>query len=139
MHKLSIIIPVFNEVGTLERILEAIESVPLPIEREIILVDDYSTDGSRDVIKKLSNRYITVLLTKNQGKGAAIQAGLKTASGDYVLIQDADLEYDPKDIIKLIREVTGNGATVVYGSRNLIKNPRFKQSYYYGGKLVTAI
>ena len=139
MQKLSIIIPVYNEIATLEKILAIINNTELSVDKEIIIIDDYSTDGSRELIKNLSNQYKTILHKKNKGKGAAIKSGLEMVTGDYVIIQDADLEYDPNDYKKLIQEVNRNNLKVVYGSRNLIGNPRSKKSYYYGGKLITAI
>jgi glycosyltransferase involved in cell wall biosynthesis len=139
MKKLSILIPVFNEIRTLQRVLDTIESTPLPVETEIVIVDDRSTDGSRERIEQLSDRYVTAFHTHNQGKGAAIHTALGQASGDYVLIQDADLEYDPKDISKLLDEVIMRDAKVVYGSRNLTTNPRFRKIYYYGGLFVTVV
>jgi glycosyltransferase involved in cell wall biosynthesis len=139
MKKLSILIPVFNEIRTLEQVLDTIESTSFPVEKEIVIVDDCSTDGSRERILQLSDRYVTAFHTHNQGKGAAIHTALDRASGDYVLIQDADLEYNPKDISKLLDEVIRHDALVVYGSRNLTKNPRFRKIYYYGGMFVTVV
>lgn len=136
MAKLSIIIPVFNEINNLAVLLSKIERISIPLEKEIILVDDFSTDGTREIITNLSNKYKIFLHQKNLGKGAAVKSGLKLASGDYVVIQDADLEYNPDDYIKLIAELA-NGYSVVYGSRNLVDNKRFKKTYYYGGKLLT--
>ncbi|HTW96847.1 MAG TPA: glycosyltransferase family 2 protein [Candidatus Methylomirabilis sp.] len=135
--KLSIIIPVYNEAATIEKILAEIESVALSLEKEIILVDDGSTDGSRQLLEKLKDKYKVAWHEHNRGKGAAIKTGLELATGDYVVIQDADLEYDPRDLVKMLAVLQG-GAEVVYGSRNLIVNPRSKNTYYYGGKLVTA-
>lgn len=139
MLKLSIIIPVYNESATLEEIVRRINGVELPIEKEIIIIDDHSTDGSREIIKELGNKYKVVLQEKNLGKGAAIHAGLKVAAGDYVIIQDADLEYDPRDYQQILKPLLNGESSVVYGSRNLLDNPRFKKSYYYGGRLVTLI
>ncbi len=139
MNKLSIIIPVYNEMRTFQKVLDALESTPLPVEKEIVIVDDCSTDGTRDLIAKLPAQYVTAFHTVNQGKGAAIHTGLDLATGDYVLIQDADLEYDPKDITKLIEAMPADGAAVVYGSRNLTYNPRFRKIYYYGGKFITVV
>src|SRR3989344_6946540 len=103
--KLSIIIPVFNEERTLARLISVVESVELPLEKEIILVDDCSTDGSREVIHSFYGptfnvghprvEYKTVFLDENQGKGAAVRRGFQEATGDIVLVQDADLEYNP--------------------------------------------
>lgn len=138
MNKLSIIVPVYNEKNNLEKLLKKVELVDISLEKEIIIVDDFSIDGTREIIKKLSNKYKIYLHEQNLGKGAAIKSGLKLVTGDYVIIQDADLEYNPEDYKKLIAELS-NAYQVVYGSRNLTDNPRFKKSYYYGGKLVTLI
>ncbi|HTX87026.1 MAG TPA: glycosyltransferase family 2 protein [Candidatus Nanoarchaeia archaeon] len=136
MPKLSIIIPAYNEKNTLLRILAKIDQVRLPWEKEIILVDDGSTDGSREIIAGLPDRYAKLYHERNQGKGAGIHSGLKLASGDYVIIQDADLEYDPEDYLPLIAALD-EGHPVVFGSRNLAANPRFSFPYYYGGRAVT--
>ncbi|MDD5528287.1 MAG: glycosyltransferase family 2 protein [Patescibacteria group bacterium] len=136
MPKLSIIIPVYNEKDTLLKILEKIEQVPLSWEREFILVDDFSTDGTREMIKNLPSRYKKIFHEKNSGKGAAIHSGLRLATGDYAIIQDADLEYDPNDYLKLIGALDAEHP-VVYGSRNLADNPHFSIAFYYGGRLVT--
>ncbi len=139
MKKLSIIIPVYNEVKTLEKIISKINNINISLTKEIILVDDYSTDGTREIINNLKDRYKIVLHNKNLGKGAAIHSALELVTGDYVIIQDADLEYDPNEYIKLINEIEKDDFKIVYGSRNLIKNPRFKKTYYLGGKLITFI
>ena len=116
--KLSIIIPVYNEVKTLEEILKRIKS-QTHIDKEIILIDDYSTDGSRELIeKKLKLQVDKILLNeKNFGKGYSVRQGIKAADGDLILIQDADLEYSPSDYDKLINPILNNNADVVYGSR----------------------
>ena len=95
--KLSIIIPVFNEERTLFQLISAVERVGLPLEKEIILVDDFSIDGSRKLIKKLEKKYVTIFQPRNMGKGAAIKSGIKYATGDFIIFQDADLEYEPND------------------------------------------
>ena len=132
--KLSIIIPIFNEKENLPKILQKIEGVEIPMEKEIILVDDFSMDGTREIVASLAGKYKIFLHQKNSGKGAAVKSGLKLATGDYVIIQDADLEYDPEDYRKLIAELV-NGREVVYGSRNLTANQRFKKTYYSGGDI----
>ncbi|HTL84751.1 MAG TPA: glycosyltransferase family 2 protein [Acidimicrobiia bacterium] len=120
MRKLSVIVPVYNERNTLVEILRRMRAVELPdgVEREIIIVDDGSDDGTRDVLKQLSDSTVRVVMhDMNQGKGAAVRTGLETATGDYVLIQDADLEYDPEDWPRLMHPVLRGRARVVYGSR----------------------
>jgi glycosyltransferase involved in cell wall biosynthesis len=120
VQKLSIVVPVFNERNTLVEIVRRMRLVELPegIDREIIVVDDGSSDGTRDVLKQLSDSTVRVVLhSENRGKGAAVRTGIENATGDYVLVQDADLEYDPDDWPKLLRPVLRGKARVVYGSR----------------------
>ena len=120
LRKLSLVVPVFNERTTLVEVIRRMRTVELPdgIEREIIMVDDGSTDGTRDVLRQLGDSTVRVLShDTNRGKGAAVRTGLQVASGDYVLIQDADLEYDPEDWPKLLAPIFRGKATVVYGSR----------------------
>lgn len=115
-RKLSIVIPVFNEKKTISVVLAAIREVELPMEKEIILVDDCSTDGSREILKALTG-FKVILLDKNQGKGAAVKRGFGEATGDIILIQDGDLEYDPHDYAALVEPIIEGRADVVYGSR----------------------
>ena len=117
--KLSVIIPCFNEEKTLKVIVERVLSFK-DIEKEIIIVDDCSTDSSKLIISELSNSHSDikgVYLEKNSGKGSALKKGFELVSGDIVLIQDADLEYDPKDYSALIKPFKNTDADVVYGSR----------------------
>ncbi|XXK22461.1 glycosyltransferase family 2 protein [Arenicellales bacterium nBUS_48] len=113
----SVVIPVFNEMRTLEQVIKRVQAVP--VEKEIILVDDYSNDGSREFVQSLGEQpnVRAVLHEYNQGKGAALRSGFAAAAGDVVLIQDADLEYDPNDYPKLLGPIVENHADVVYGSR----------------------
>ena len=115
MEKITILIPVFNEYNSLEIILKKIEEIDFGLEKEIIIIDDFSTDGTRDLYKNFS--YKILYHEKNQGKGAALRTGLKEASGDIIIIQDADLEYNPEDYVPLVEIVKNNEADVVYGSR----------------------
>ena len=135
MHKLSIVIPVYNEKKTITKILSLIEAVHLSdVEKEIIIVDDNSNDGTRDILQGLQDKYKVILHKKNQGKGAALRTGFEHITGDIVIIQDADLEYDPQDYYKLIKPIIDGKEKVVYGSRNLGKNNKSSAfSYYWGG------
>lgn len=114
---LSVIVPIYNEVKTLETLVERVLSVPLPIE--LVLVDDGSTDGTREILEQYREQNgMTVLFhPKNRGKGAAIRSGLAEAKGDVVVIQDADLEYDPTEFPLLLQPILQDEADVVYGSR----------------------
>ncbi len=116
MKKISILIPVYNEVGTLEPILKKVENADFcGMEKEIILIDDYSTDGTRDIYQKLP--YKVFYHDYNQGKGAALRTGFKNATGDIIVIQDADLEYEPSDYSPLIKLILDGHADVCYGTR----------------------
>jgi glycosyltransferase involved in cell wall biosynthesis len=117
-HKLSVIVPVYDERNTVAEIVRRMRSVDIPLEREFVLVDDGSSDGTRDVLQQLTDSTVRVVYhERNRGKGAAIRTGLEQVTGDLVLIQDADLEYDPSDWPKLLAPVMSGKATVVYGSR----------------------
>jgi glycosyltransferase involved in cell wall biosynthesis len=117
--KLSIIIPAYNESQTILRVLESVEK--LDVSKQIILVDDGSTDGTREIIRSLQGRQgiETVLHARNSGKGAAIQSGIRLAIGDIVIVQDADLEYNPQDILAVIQPILDGETDVVFGSRYL--------------------
>jgi glycosyltransferase involved in cell wall biosynthesis len=117
-RKLSVIVPVYDERNTVVEIVRRMHAVDLPVDLEIVIVDDGSTDGTRDVLRQLADSTVRVLMhEQNQGKGAAIRTGLGKVTGDLVLIQDADLEYDPEDWPKLLAPVLRGKAQVVYGSR----------------------
>ena len=137
--KLSIIMPVYNEKDTIEEIIARVQAVP--ISKEFIIVDDCSNDGTREILKKYKNEKDIILIfnNKNIGKGWAIRTGLKKVSGDVVVIQDADLEYNPQELQKLIKPFERGEARVVYGSRRLnMANKQYSGfSFYLGGILVT--
>ena len=142
MKKLSIIIPVFNERQTLALLIDKVKAALLPNgwDKEIILVDDGSTDGSREILEKYQNGLKIIYKKQNQGKGAAIKAGLEQAEGDYILIQDADLEYNPDNYLDLLKPIIDQRAEIVFGSRNLKKsNQHFNSYYYLGGWILTKI
>lgn len=118
---ISIIIPVFNEATTITTILQLVDAVQLPFAKEILVVDDFSIDGSREILRKFENndseKFKIIYHDKNQGKGAALKSGFARANGDIIIIQDADLEYDPQDYPRLIKPILDGKADVVYGSR----------------------
>lgn len=152
MMELSIIIPIFNEEKTIDIILNKINKLRIPgISKELIIVDDGSSDGSINLINhflSVNKRSNTKLLRhkNNLGKGAAVITGIKSADGDYILIQDADLEYDPMYITGLISPVVNKTAQVVYGTRlkrwphifSEEKNPRFLL-HYFGNRILSLI
>ncbi len=124
MKRLSIIIPVFNEQNTILEVLKRVDSVSLEgIEKEIIIVDDGSTDGTRNILRSLTSSYTVVTQETNQGKGAAVTTGLKRATGDIAVIQDADLEYNPKEYPLLLQPILEGKADVVFGSRLVTTQP----------------
>ena len=114
--RLSVVIPVYNEAATIREILERVRAVEIP--KEVIVVDDGSTDGTREILRALSLPDVQVAFhDRNQGKGAALRTGFARVKADVVLIQDADLEYDPSDYPRLLRPILEGKADVVYGSR----------------------
>lgn len=139
LNKISIVIPVFNEEKTLRKILDLIAKSPLEQEKEIILVDDGSTDKSPEILKEYADRHKVILFEKNKGKGAALRRGFAEASGDAVIIQDADLEYDPAEYPLLLKPILSGDADVVYGSRFVTSFPRrtLYFSHYLANKNLT--
>lgn len=134
--KLSIIIPVYNEAQAFPKLLEKVRSVAIPVEREIIAVDDCSTDGSREILEKTED-VVKAFHAKNSGKGAALRTGIGLATGDFIIIQDADLEYDPNDYPALLVPILKNEADVVYGSRFLDKRNKFGTLSYLANIFLT--
>lgn len=141
MKKLSIVIPVFNEEATLEALVRRVYAVNLgDIGKEVILVDDYSTDSSASIIQKLKkehNDLIAIFKDCNSGKGATLREGFGHTTGDYVIVQDADLEYDPEDYNKLIAQIYDGETDVVYGSRFSGDYKDMTNLHYFGNKLLT--
>lgn len=141
--KLSIIIPIFNEEDTILKILKKIDEVELSVEKEVVIVDDFSTDGTRDVLLGLDQKkYKVVLKECNAGKGSAIKAGLKIATGDIVIFQDADLEYDPEDYKEMIRPILENRTEAVNGVRQENRG-KLRPLYYrvssFGNNIITLL
>lgn len=131
--RLSIIIPVFNEKRTVGKAInKAKKASTFRLRKEIIIVDDKSTDGTKIVLKRLEGRAIKIFYhPKNQGKGAALKTGFQKATGDIILIQDADLEYDPNDYEELLRPIIEGKAEVVYGSRLMTGRPHRVLFYWH--------
>lgn len=146
MKKLSIVMPIYNEKDTLAECVGRVLSVELPLKKELILVDDASTDGSEKVIGELCRRHsdadIKVIThQENQGKGAALRAGFAQVNGDVVVVQDADLEYDPNDYHRLLGPILDGRADVVYGSR-FVGSEEKRVLYYWhyiGNKILTTL
>jgi glycosyltransferase involved in cell wall biosynthesis len=137
---LSVVVPVFNEASTISTVLDRIRAQPLPIE--LIVVDDGSADGTRDVLERERHRIDRLILQpRNAGKGAAVKAGFAEATGDFVIIQDADLEYDPEDYAELLKPIEKGGADLILGSR--LTGARPQRAYYYwhyvGNRLITFV
>ncbi|MCH2180829.1 MAG: glycosyltransferase family 2 protein [Mariniblastus sp.] len=123
-YQLSVVIPVFNEVNTIIRVITRVAA--LPLNTEIVVVDDHSDDGTRDLLERLEaiDGIRLIFQPENQGKGAALRTGFECCSGDFVVVQDADLEYDPRDIPRLLEPLLRGDADVVYGSRFMGSEPQ---------------
>ena len=144
MQKLSIIIPVYNEEKTIKKVIDKVKSVRLDnFSKEIIIVDDCSTDKTRDALKKIRDNSLKIFYQEvNGGKGAAVRAGLKNSTGDIILIQDADLEYNPQEYPKLLKPFEDKKVNVVYGSRLEVIRKNLSRMYklhYFGNLFLTSI
>lgn len=145
MELLSIIIPVYNEERTLPEVLKKISGLKAGMKKEIIIVDDGSTDNSKKIIedflrkKKGRDTSFRFISKENGGKGSAVRKGIELATGDIITVQDADLEYNPEDYRKLIRPILEGKEKVVYGSRFLKRHIPMYKIYFLGNKLLTAI
>lgn len=140
-RKISIVVPVFNEEKTVELLLRKVAHVSLKgLKKEIIVVDDGSTDGTREILRRIRMQGMKVLLhDKNRGKGAALRTAFPNTTGDIVLIQDADLEYDPNDYVKLLVPILEGVADVVYGSRFQGLRRVFLYWHFVGNKFLTFV
>ena len=140
---LSVVIPAYNEEATLESVLDKVAEVPLKLNMELLIVDDGSKDRTAEIAKAWADRNsderisVKVITKENGGKGTAVRRGIDESTGEYLIIQDADLEYDPNDYIKLLEPMLAGEAEVVYGSRITGPDKPGSLKFYLGGKLVT--
>jgi glycosyltransferase involved in cell wall biosynthesis len=136
--KLTVVIPVYNERGTVMTVLEKVKA--LPVSKEIIVIDNLSTDGTRELLETVSDPEIRVVLqSKNLGKGTSVKLGFAMAKGEWVIIQDADLEYEPNDILRLLEHAEKAGEVAVFGSRLLTGNPQGMLAFYIGRVVLNLI
>jgi glycosyltransferase involved in cell wall biosynthesis len=144
MMRLSVVIPVYNEAGTLENLLQRVSEIDYGCDLEIVIVDDGSDDGSGEVAESLAARHTNLVCLRherNAGKGAALRTGFARATGDIVIVQDADLEYDPREIPTMIDLIRNDIADVVFGSRFLARGPHRVLYYwhYLANRLLTSL
>ena len=141
--KLSIIMPVYNERHTIKESVEQVIEVPLNMDKELIVVDDGSTDGTREILSQIAQNHNNVLQLilqdSNRGKGAAVRTGIVKATGDFIVIQDADMEYDPKDYSILLGPILAGKADVVYGSRFIGIHRCLMFWHYLGNKIISGL
>lgn len=139
--KLSIIIPAYNESRSIEALLEKLQTTAFPHAVELIIVDDGSTDGTRDILKRYEDTHRVLYHEQNRGKGAAIRTGIAAVTGTHVVIQDADLEYDPEDLVTMWRHALTHDLPVLYGSRSMISGKNKDAGFfaYWGGQVVTLV
>jgi len=136
--KLTVVIPVYNERDTVMTVLEKVKA--LPVSKEIIVIDNLSTDGTRELLETVSDPEIRVVLqSKNLGKGTSVKLGFAMAKGEWVIIQDADLEYEPSDILRLLEHAEKAGEVAVFGSRLLTGNPQGMLAFYIGRVVLNLI
>lgn len=142
MPILSVVIPVYNERKTIEENLKRVGNASLPVgfTKEIVIVDDGSKDGTREFLARLDGPYRVIYHEKNKGKGAAVRSGFAAATGDYIVIQDADMEYDPGEYKDLLKPLLEDKADVVFGSRFMSGRPHavLRFWHYIGNKILTA-
>ena len=139
-HLLSVVVPVFNERNTVAEIIRRMRAVELPVRVEMVIVDDGSSDGSDKVLAALADSTVRVIHhPHNRGKGAAVRTGIEAARGDLILVQDADLEYDPDDWPSLLAPVLKGKARVVYGSRFTGERKNMLPSHWIGNRLLTLV
>lgn len=140
--KLSVVIPVYNEKNTIREIIARVEASPIgELQKEIIIVDDGSADGTRSILKEYEAKHRVIYQPSNQGKGAALRCGFSATTGDIVIVQDADLEYSPAEYIRLIKPIMEDYADVVYGSRFLGSEPHHVLFYWHalGNRILTTL